>query len=151
MTLAKRSSCLTPSMHSHIRDVVDYGYKQGRPWAEWSPRRKQSLEFGAPSSRWCLGSRLGHLFPGPALAPGTRNSQCLDGSYLEGSQAQLNVEPGCHSGVLGQEGKHSVVHPKQRDEEQSGFSQPPATKTHFALSLRSETQTSEDISVSSSL
>lgn len=44
--------------------------------------------------------------------------------YLKGSQSQLNVESGCHSGVLRQEGKDGVMHPKQRDEEQGGFSQP---------------------------
>lgn len=45
--------------------------------------------------------------------------------YLKGSQPQLDVQPGCHSSVLRQEGKYCVVHPKQRDEEQGGFSQPP--------------------------
>lgn len=44
--------------------------------------------------------------------------------YLKGSQSQLDVQSGCHSSALRQECKHGVVHPKQRDEEQSGFSQP---------------------------
>lgn len=45
--------------------------------------------------------------------------------YLERSQSQFDVKSGHHTRVLRQEGKHSVVHPKQRDEEQCGFSQSP--------------------------
>lgn len=46
--------------------------------------------------------------------------------YLKGSQAELYEDSGLCSGVFWQESKHHVVHPKQRDEEQSGFGQPPA-------------------------
>lgn len=46
--------------------------------------------------------------------------------YLKGSQAELDEDSGLCSCVFWQEGKHHVVHPKQRDEEQSGFGQPPA-------------------------
>lgn len=35
--------------------------------------------------------------------------------YLKGAQSQLDVESGSDSSVLGQEGKYSVVHPKQRN------------------------------------
>lgn len=45
--------------------------------------------------------------------------------YLKGAQSQLDVESGCYSSVLRQEGKYSVVHPKQRNQEQGGFCQPP--------------------------
>lgn len=46
--------------------------------------------------------------------------------YLEGPQAELNKDPGLCSCVFWQEGKHHVVHPKQWDEKQSRFGQPPA-------------------------
>lgn len=49
-------------------------------------------------------------------------------SHLKGAQAQLDVESGCYARVLRQEGKYGVVHSEQRDEEQGGFSQPPAGK-----------------------
>jgi len=48
--------------------------------------------------------------------------------YLKGSQAQFDVQPGCYSSVFRQKGKYSVVHPKQRNEEKGGFSQPPEAK-----------------------
>lgn len=48
--------------------------------------------------------------------------------HLEGAQPQLDVQPGRDAGVLRQEGEHCVVHPKQRDKEQGGFSQPPDEK-----------------------
>lgn len=45
--------------------------------------------------------------------------------YLERAKTELNEDPSLSSGVLRQEGKHHVVHPKQRDEKQSGLGQPP--------------------------
>lgn len=64
-------------------------------------------------------------------------SQCVHYAfYLKGPQAKLNKDPGLCSCVFWQEGKHHVVHPKQWDEKQSRFGQPPA---HIA------TQTHEDI------
>ena len=52
--------------------------------------------------------------------------------HLKGSQTQLDEDSGLCSRVFWQEGKHHVVHPKQRDQEQSGLGQPPAhsAKTH---------------------
>ncbi len=46
--------------------------------------------------------------------------------YLKGSQTELDEDSGLCSRVFWQEGKHHIVHPKQWDEEQSGFGQPPA-------------------------
>lgn len=48
--------------------------------------------------------------------------------HLEGAQPQLDVQSGRDAGVLRQEGEHCVVHPKQRNKEQGGFSQPPDEK-----------------------
>lgn len=61
--------------------------------------------------------------------------------HLKGAQAQLDVQPGCDAGVLRQEGKHCVVHPEQRDQKKSGFSQPPVDKARKA---RLQLQTSEE-------
>lgn len=46
--------------------------------------------------------------------------------YLVGAEDQLEVQPGVHTDVLGEECKHHVVYPKERDEEQRGLRQPPA-------------------------
>lgn len=46
--------------------------------------------------------------------------------YLKGSQTELDEDSGLCPRVFWQECKYHVVHPKQRDEEQSGLGQPPA-------------------------
>lgn len=48
--------------------------------------------------------------------------------YLKRAQSKLDVESGCYPSVLRQEGKYSVMHPKQRNEKEGGFSQPPKGK-----------------------
>lgn len=61
--------------------------------------------------------------------------------YLKRAQAQLDVQSGRDAGVLRQEGKHCVVHPKQRDQKKSGFGQPPVEKARKA---RLQIRTSEE-------
>ena len=56
-------------------------------------------------------------------------------THLKGTKAELDVESRCLSGVLRQESKYSVVHAKQRDQEQRGLGQPPA-KTATWTSFR---------------
>lgn len=52
--------------------------------------------------------------------------------HLKGAQPQLDVQSGCDTGVLRQEGKHRVVHPEQRDQKKSWFRQPPVEKARKA-------------------
>lgn len=77
----------------------------------------------------------GHPLPKKAKAPHPRGSWWhLRGhhgdfscpSHLVGAENQLEVEPGIHAHVLGEECKHHVVHPEEGDEEQRGLGQPPA-------------------------
>lgn len=45
--------------------------------------------------------------------------------YLVGAEDQLEVQPDVHTDVLGEERKHHVMNPKERDEQQRGLCQPP--------------------------
>lgn len=48
------------------------------------------------------------------------------GLYLVGAEDQLEVQPGVHTDVLGEECEDHIVHPEERDKEQRGLRQPPA-------------------------
>lgn len=48
------------------------------------------------------------------------------GFHLEGAQAQLDEDASLGARVLGQDGKHHVVHPEERDEQQRGLGESPA-------------------------
>lgn len=75
-----------------------------------APSDKRAKSPNPGCSWWDLGWEHGD-FPCP--------------SHLVGAEHQLEVEPGVHAHVLGEERKHHVVHPKEGDEEQRGLGQPP--------------------------